>query len=102
MAHLGRIAFIAVLLLLLAACRGGSSPSGGRDGEPAPVPSTPVSITSGCGRAHAPGLSLEEMTSSGVKRTYRLYVPRGYAPAKRPALVPTFHGFQSNAAEQDG
>ena len=60
-----------------------------------------TSAASGCGQAHATGLSLEEMTSGGVERTYRLYVPRGYNPAKKTPLVLNFHGFASNAREQE-
>ncbi len=88
--------------MLSVACAGDAGSGVNQVPEKAPHDSVPTpTTTSGCGRAHASGLSLEEMTSSGVKRTYRLYVPKGYDPAKKTPLVLNFHGFGSNAVEQE-
>jgi polyhydroxybutyrate depolymerase len=67
-----------------------------------PEVGTPQAAAStGCGKTHQTGLALESMTSGGIERTYRLYVPRSYDAAKRTPLVLNFHGFGSNGLEQE-
>ncbi len=65
----------------------------------APVPLEASS--SGCGKTFAKGETLGTLTSSGVQRTYRLYVPASYSPSQPTALVLNFHGFGSTAKEQE-
>lgn len=86
----GPLSLLVLLALarLLVSCRGGPAKTAPATGGAA-IPSPPfVSAGSaGCGRAHAAALNLESITSGGVKRTYRLYVPRGYDPASSAVLV---------------
>ena len=97
-----RWVFWALLLcpLALFSCRGkGVAPA-----SPTPVTSVAASLpvgASGCGQPYASGLTLESLTSGGVERTYRLYVPKSYDAAKPTPLVLNFHGFASNAREQE-
>src|SRR3954449_7020677 len=57
--------------------------------------------TTGCGKPFTKGLTLGTLTSSGVQRTYRLYVPAGYVATKSTPLVLNFHGYGSTAKEQE-
>jgi polyhydroxybutyrate depolymerase len=58
--------------------------------------------SSGCGVARQNGKTVvETLTSDGVKRSYRLYVPKSYDPSKPAPLVLNFHGYGSNALEQE-
>ncbi len=98
MKRLAPLVLLAGVVALLVAC--------GDSGDvPAPnattVPPSPQAASSACPLPHAPGLSLDSITSGGVKRTYRLYVPRSYDPAKKTPLVLNFHGFGSNGQEQE-
>src|SRR5688572_4484751 len=43
---------------------------------------------------------LDTITSGGVKRYYRLYVPKNYNSAKLYPLVFNLHGYTSNASQQ--
>jgi polyhydroxybutyrate depolymerase len=71
----------------------------------APVSNAPAvaaaSAQSGCGPAVKAGLSEESLLSSGVKRTYRLFVPASYDTNSPTALVLNFHGFGGNARQQE-
>ncbi|MGQ9909499.1 MAG: extracellular catalytic domain type 1 short-chain-length polyhydroxyalkanoate depolymerase [Candidatus Flexifilum sp.] len=52
--------------------------------------------------AAAPGQTIVEgLDVNGVERYYRLYVPASYDPARPTALVMSFHGFASSAAQQE-
>jgi polyhydroxybutyrate depolymerase len=47
------------------------------------------------------GTKLESMQSGGIERTYRLHVPSGYDASRPTPLVLNFHGFASNAWDQE-
>lgn len=52
--------------------------------------------------ATAPGETIvESLDVNGVERQYRLYVPASYDPSRPTALVMSFHGFASSAAQQE-
>lgn len=94
-----RISILLPTLLILVLCVS----CGGGDGTPAEsvASAQPAPAASGCGRPTTPGLSLASIDSAGGKRTYRLYVPAGYEPGRPAPLVLNFHGFGSNAVEQE-
>lgn len=43
----------------------------------------------------------DSILHDGIYRTYRLYVPPGFAPSENPALVFNLHGLGSNAEQQE-
>ena len=47
------------------------------------------------------GESMHTIESGGLDREYHLYVPHKYDPSKPTPLVLNFHGFGSNATQQD-
>lgn len=53
------------------------------------------------GRGGAPGDSVRTLTLGGATRTYRLHVGRAYAPTRPAGLVLSFHGYTSDAAQQE-
>jgi polyhydroxybutyrate depolymerase len=55
----------------------------------------------GCGTAATTGGSVQSIESGGVTRSYRLHVPAGYDSSTPTPLVLNFHGFGSNALEQE-
>jgi len=59
----------------------------------APPASSPVSA--------APGTRVEEITSSGQTRHYRLHVSTKYQAGKPAPLVVNLHGYNSNAEQQE-
>jgi polyhydroxybutyrate depolymerase len=62
----------------------------------------PVSNASpGCGQPHAVGESEASFEAEGLTRAYRLFVPASYSPGTATALVLNFHGYRSNAREQE-
>jgi len=54
---------------------------------------------SGCPTAATTGDSMRTLTSGGVQRTYRLYVPSSYDASKPLPLVLSFHGFGGSARQ---
>jgi polyhydroxybutyrate depolymerase len=79
----------------------GAAPTGaptfGGGGAGAPVPAR-VTCSGKAGLAGDQQLTL---TSSGGTRDLRLHVPAGYDPTAGQMLVLSFHGFSSNAWEQE-
>ncbi len=73
--------------------------------DPAPTATSAAqavaSASSGCGVTHASGTTVETMTSGSVARSYRLHVPAGYDPSRPTPLVINYHGYGSNAMEQE-
>ena len=63
-----------------------SSGSGGSAGAPA-----------ACSLAHAKGVAELQLTSGGLQRKLRLFVPSGYDGSKRLALLLNLHGSSDNA-----
>jgi len=57
--------------------------------------------TANCSALGEPGLHIETLNAGGVDRTYRLYVPASYDASTAMPLVLNFHGFASNALEQE-
>ncbi|HEY7467122.1 MAG TPA: PHB depolymerase family esterase [Dehalococcoidia bacterium] len=76
----------------------GSPPAASTD---APATSAGAPTGGGCGVASKTGSSVQSIESSGVTRSYRLHVPKGYDPSQPTPLVLNFHGFGSNALEQE-
>ncbi len=58
-------------------------------------------VSAGCGVTPDYGESVHFIQSGGLDRTYRLHVPRSYDPSRPTPLVLNFHGFGSNAVQQD-
>ncbi|HEU0075813.1 MAG TPA: PHB depolymerase family esterase [Dehalococcoidia bacterium] len=54
-----------------------------------------------CDAAAATGPSIETLESGGTQRSYRLFVPSSYDASTPMPLVLNFHGFGSNALEQE-
>jgi len=74
------------------------------------APSAPAETTSApqpagadpsCGELTATGSFIETLESSGVQRAYRVYVPASYDASTPVPIVLNFHGFGSNALEQE-
>jgi polyhydroxybutyrate depolymerase len=83
-----------------------ATPSGGEGDTQASTPesSAPPPASPSCegvSLSWAPGSTIETLTSSGVERHYRLYVPSSYDASGPLPLVLNFHGFGSNAVEQE-
>jgi polyhydroxybutyrate depolymerase len=55
----------------------------------------------GAQRQPASTTTVEQLSSGGVTRTYRLHLPAGYQPGTAYPLVLNFHGFTSNAQEEE-
>lgn len=51
-------------------------------------------------RPHEPGETTYQLTSGKVKRSYLVYVPRGYNPTQALPVVMDFHGSGSNPAQE--
>lgn len=65
------------------------------------APALPQAVSSGCGLRPAQlGVVDGSVESGGRVRTYRLYVPTTYDPARPTALVLSLHGFASNPSQQ--
>ena len=102
--HSVLIALMAVLLL--AACGG----SAGKDAEPTVTPrveataptATPaptvVARAAGCGKSTATGPSLRTITSDGLQRTFRVFVPASYRADQPAAVLLNYHGLPANQA----
>jgi polyhydroxybutyrate depolymerase len=60
-----------------------------------------VASAASCPTGSSTGLSVQTMTSGGVQRSYRLYVPTSYDASTPLPLVLNFHGFSSNAWQQE-
>ena len=58
------------------------------------------SAPSFCNRSAAPGVSEQQLTSGGLRRTYRLFVPPSYDGHTRLPLVLDLHGSGGNSAGQ--
>ncbi len=89
----------ALCALLAASC---GSPSSSPSQE-ITVITTPIR-SAGCGKSAptSPGSSVyEEVFSDRLVRTYLLHVPSGYRANSSEALVLSFHGHGSNAAQQE-
>ncbi|WP_425386974.1 alpha/beta hydrolase family esterase [Amycolatopsis benzoatilytica] len=59
--------------------------------------------TTGCGHAvsGAGATTVEHLSSGGVEREYRIYVPAGYNPHRQYPLVLSFHGHGRTAQYQE-
>jgi polyhydroxybutyrate depolymerase len=68
---------------------------------PIPQPAPATRGSAGCGKAAEPGSSSGSAESSGIERTYRLYVPDGYKPDRPAPLVVNYHGYGASALEQE-
>jgi polyhydroxybutyrate depolymerase len=51
-------------------------------------------------KEHEPGETTVNLTSGGIDRSYLLYVPAGYNPRRKIAVVLDFHGTGSNPAQE--
>ncbi len=67
-----------------------------------PVSAPPVSTPSAsASEPLGPGEYVENITSSGQVRQYRLHVPAGYTSEHPLALIVNLHGFNSNAQQEE-
>jgi poly(3-hydroxybutyrate) depolymerase len=88
--------------------RGGGSTSGGRandggagssaGGAPAQAGAGQAGAPIGCGAAAATGAQEKTITVDSTERTYVLFVPAGYTPDSRAALVFAWHGLGGSGA----
>ncbi len=78
-----------------AAADGGGAPLGDARAVDAAVSATCV------GKSAQPLDATWTVSSKGTGRTARVHVPTSYDPTKRAAVVLNFHGYTSNAAEQE-
>ena len=75
---------------------------------PAPGSLTPLqpapdaTSTASCPSGASVGLSVNTMTSGGIQRSYRLYVPTSYDGSSPLPLVLNFHGLGGSAKQQEG
>lgn len=66
--------------------------------EPSQEPSPPPASSA---KSIAPGDYVEEITSGGQVRRYRLHVPPKYQAGQPVALIINLHGYNSNAEQQE-
>ncbi|MBN1210251.1 MAG: hypothetical protein JXB05_35695 [Myxococcaceae bacterium] len=94
----------ALLLAGATGCDSGASPTLPDAGTPPPDRSYPpiVDRTSCSGLTVGPGDHALTLEHQGYTRTYKLHVPPGYDATRPTPTVVAFHGFGSNAAEQEG
>jgi polyhydroxybutyrate depolymerase len=100
---------VVAALVLLTAC-------GGRDERRAsappetPPPGAVASATiaapsavraEGCGKATDGGASLRTITSDGLERTFRVFVPPSYSAGQPMAVVLNYHGFAGESLGQE-
>jgi polyhydroxybutyrate depolymerase len=87
-----RMAWLAALtsglLLLAAACAGSSA-------------QVQTASPDGCGRARPPGTTIGSMLFQDLNRSYRLHIPASYDGSTPTPLVLNFHGYGSNARDQE-
>ncbi len=75
--------------------------------SPAPVQetldtrATTTTQTTACPAGATTGLSVKMMTSSGIERSYRLYVPSSYDASAPVAMVLNFHGLGGSGQQQE-
>lgn len=75
---------------------GGAAGSGGASGS-----AGAAGAVSGCGDATlGTGSQTIQIDSDGMQRSYILYVPKGYDASKAAPLVLNFHGYGSNALQE--
>ena len=65
-----------------------------------PGPASAAERPNGCGIGRTPGTRVHTIRSTGMDRSYRLTVPRGYSGDQRVPLVIDLHGAGSNAFEE--
>jgi poly(3-hydroxybutyrate) depolymerase len=75
---------------------GGAGSSGG--GAPAQAGTGQAGAPTGCGAAAATGLQEKTITVGSIERTYKLFVPMGFTPNARAALVFAWHGLGGDGA----
>lgn len=69
----------------------------------APASAEAVSPTTGCGQAvaHPGATTVEHLTSGGIDREYRIYVPARYDSHRRYPVVLSYHGHGRTAEYQE-
>jgi polyhydroxybutyrate depolymerase len=94
-------------LLALAACEGADSPASPDAGSTsAPDARVEAEVDAAPPAARCTGLGTPEadrtltLTHDGRERTYHVYLPPSYDPTEPTALVFNFHGYTSNATQQ--
>jgi polyhydroxybutyrate depolymerase len=85
-----------------------SAPPEATSGPDTPVPgeaetgtAAPPAASAACGASGQPESFIETLDAGGVQRSYRLYIPASYDASTAAPLVLNFHGFASNALEQE-
>lgn len=69
---------------------------------PAVTPSAAASARSpGCGKTAATGPSLRTITSDGLQRTFRVFVPASYRADRPTAVFLNYHGFAGESEGQE-
>lgn len=89
------IVLLAVTLLLLVSACTRLAPNVPNSAQPTPTSAGSAS------EAVAPGEYVENITSSGQVRQYRLHVPTGYSAGHPMPLIVNLHGFNSNAQQEE-
>ena len=96
-----RALLLGSLLLLLSGCStadAGDTPDAGLPEEPG----LPSPRTACAGLTLSAGDSVRTLQHQGRTRSYRLHVPAGYVATRPTPVLLAFHGFGSDAAEQEG
>jgi polyhydroxybutyrate depolymerase len=101
-------AIAAVILAIIPACESSDSSAGtdasaatsdaatgGDDSDARPAQAPCEGLTAGAGD------SVETISPDGTERSYRLHVPASYDPTAPTPLVLNFHGYTSNAYQQE-
>jgi polyhydroxybutyrate depolymerase len=97
---MNRTLLVTIVILLASSVACGKAVQA-RQYVPRPMERNPGAAFTGCGQPFAKGLTPGTMTSGGVERTYRLYVPSSYDPNLPTALVLNFHGFTGSGRQQE-
>jgi polyhydroxybutyrate depolymerase len=98
---------LVVLVALGAACGGRPRPAAAPVATPLPefqvAPSARASAqpSPGCGEAGATGSSLRTITSDGLERSFRVFVPASYSGGRPTALFLNYHGFAGQSEGQE-
>jgi polyhydroxybutyrate depolymerase len=99
----------ALLIALLVACGGDSRREARRGADETPVTQAQATVVTattavrspGCGKTSPGGSTVRTITSDGLERTFRVFVPTTYRNDQPAAVVLNYHGFAGESQGQE-